>query len=87
MVVVGIAPVGETAGINAVSLVREEKVLKGTYYGSARCHVDMPRIVDMYLSRRLDLDELITRRYSLDQINEAYEDLEAGGIGRGVIVF
>jgi S-(hydroxymethyl)glutathione dehydrogenase/alcohol dehydrogenase len=87
VVVVGIAPMGETAGINAVSLVREEKVLKGTYYGSARCHVDMPKIVDMYLSGRLDLDELITRRYSLDQINEAYEDLEAGGIGRGVIVF
>ena len=87
VVVVGIAPMGETAGINAVSLVREEKVLKGTYYGSARCHVDMPKIVDMYLSGRLDLDELITRRYSLDQINEAYDDLEAGGIGRGVIVF
>ena len=87
VVVVGIAPMGETASINAVSLVREEKVLKGTYYGSARCHVDMPKMVDMYLSGRLNLDELITRRYSLDQINEAYDDLEAGGIGRGVIVF
>ncbi len=87
VVVVGIAPMGETASINAVSLVREEKVLKGTYYGSARCHVDMPKMVDMYLSGSLNLDELITRRYSLDQINEAYDDLEAGGIGRGVIVF
>jgi Zn-dependent alcohol dehydrogenase len=87
VVVVGIAPVGDKADIDAVSLVREEKVLKGSYYGSARCHVDMPKIVDMYMSGRLNLDDLITRRYSLDQINEAYEDLDKGEIGRGVIVF
>ena len=87
VVVVGIAPSGEMAKINAVSLVRDEKVLKGSYYGSARCHVDMPKIVDMYLSGRLNLDEMITRRYGLQQINQAYDDLDQGGIGRGVIVF
>ena len=86
-VVVGIAPAGERAGINPVSLVRDEKVLKGTYYDSARCHVDMPRIVDLYLSGRLNLDDLITRKYDLDHINQAYEDLDKGGVGRGVIVF
>ena len=87
VVVVGIAPVGEKAEISAVSLVRDEKVLKGTYYGSARCHVDMPKMVDHYLAGRLNIDELVTRKYKLEQINEAYEDLEKGGIGRGVIVF
>ena len=87
IVVVGIAPLGDKPGINAVSLVRDEKVLKGSYYGSARCHVDFPKMVDMYLSGRLNLDDLITRRYSLEQVNEAYEDLERGEIGRGVIVF
>ena len=86
-VVVGIAPLGDQASIDAVALVREEKVLKGCYYGSARCHEDMPKMVDLYLSGRLNIDDLITRRYSLDQINEAYEDLEQGGIGRGVIVY
>ena len=85
-VVVGIAPRGDKASIDAVSLVRDEKVLTGSYYGSARCHVDMPKMVDLYLSGRLDLDNLITRRYDLDHINEAYEDLNQGGIGRGVIV-
>ena len=87
VVVVGIAPRGEKPAIDPVSLVRDEKVLKGSYYGSAKCHVDMPKMVDLYLSGRLNLDELITRRYQLDQINEAYEDLVQGGIGRGVIVF
>lgn len=87
VVVVGIAPVGDNASIDAVSLVREEKVLKGTYYGSARCHVDMPRMVDLYLSGRLNLDEMVTRRYGLDQINQAYDELNQGGIGRGVITF
>ncbi len=47
--------------------------------------VDMPRIVDLYLSGLLNLDDLITRRYSLDQINEAFEDLNRGEVGRGVI--
>ena len=87
IVVVGIAPDADTLGIDAVSLVRQEKVLKGSYYGSARCHVDMPKMVDMYLSGALNLDELITRRYDLDHVNEAYEDLEKGGVGRGVIVY
>ena len=86
-VVVGIAPTGDQANIEAVTLVRSEKVLKGTYYGSARCHVDMPKMVDMYKSGRLSIDDLVTRRYTLDQINEAYDDLDRGNIGRGVIVF
>ena len=86
-VVVGIAPVGERAGIDAMSLVREEKVLKGSYYGSARCSVDFPRMVELYRSGRLNLEEMITQRYDLDHINEAYEDLARGEVGRGVITF
>ena len=87
VVVVGIAPMGEKAAIDPVSLVRNETVLKGCYYGSARCHVDMPKIVDLYLSGSLNLDDFITRRYELGQINQAYEDLVRGEVGRGVIIF
>ena len=47
----------------------------------------MPKMVDMYQSGRLNIDDLVTRRYALDQINEAYDDLQSGGIGRGVIVY
>ncbi|MFQ5933010.1 MAG: Zn-dependent alcohol dehydrogenase [Dehalococcoidia bacterium] len=85
VVVIGIAPVGDTAPIDAVSIVRDEKVLKGCYYGSSRMRVDIPKMVELYQSGRLNLDDLVTRRYSLDQINEAYEDLDKGEVGRGVI--
>ena len=84
-VVVGISPWGSKAPIDPVALVRDEKVLKGCYYGSARMSTDMPKLIDMYQAGKLPLDELVTRRYSLDQINEAYDDLDRGEIGRGVI--
>ena len=85
--VVGIAPWGQEAGINAVDLVRNEKTLRGSYYGSARSRTDMPVMVDMYRSGKLNLDDLVVRHYTLDQINEAYDDLDRGEIGRGAIMF
>ena len=86
-VVVGLAPVGEYASIDAVSLVRQEKTLRGTYYGSSRPAVDFYRMVDLYASGKIDVDGLITRTYRLDQINEAYAELDRGVVGRGVISF
>jgi Zn-dependent alcohol dehydrogenase len=81
--VVGIAPVGAEAGINAVDIVRNEKTMRGTYYGSTHSSVEMPKLVDMYLAGKLNLDDLVVRHYSLDQINEACDDLESGFV-RGV---
>jgi NDMA-dependent alcohol dehydrogenase len=83
--VVGIAPDGDMPSIDAVALVRQEKTLKGSYYGSARMHADMPKMVELYMSGRLNLDALVTRTYSLEEINKAYEDLLRGEVGRGVI--
>ncbi len=83
--VVGIVPDGEMPSINPVALVRQEKTLKGSYYGSARLHADMPRLAEMYVSGQLDLDAMVTRTYHLDEINQAYEDLTGGEVGRGVI--
>ena len=85
--VVGIAPVGAEAGINAVDMVRNEKTMRGTYYGSTQAAVDMPKLVDMYLSKKLSLDDLVVRHYSLDQINEAYDDMDNGEVGRGIVMF
>jgi S-(hydroxymethyl)glutathione dehydrogenase / alcohol dehydrogenase len=84
-VIAGIAPVGEQAGIDAVALVRQEKTLKGAYYGASKPSIDFYHMIDLYKSGQLDVDGLVTRAYTLDQINEAYDDLDRGVVGRGVI--
>ncbi len=84
-VVVGLAPVEELAGIDAVALVRQQKTLKGTYYGNARPTVDMPTMVDLYRSGKINIDDQVTRHYKLEEISRAFEDLERGEVGRGVI--
>ena len=65
----------------------QEKTLKGTMYGSVRPNVDIPRLVDLYLDGRLKVDELISRTYSLDEINEGFEALRSGQVARGVVIF
>ena len=86
-VIVGIGEKGMTADIDLVSLVRQEKTLTGTYYGSAKPRNDFSRMVDLYLNNKLNIDDLITREYSLAQINEAFEALERGDPGRGIITY
>ena len=86
-VVVGASPVGETVSIEAASLVLQEKRLIGSLYGSTRPRVDMPRLLDLYVDGKLKLDELITRRYRLDQLNEAFAALERGEVARSVVVY
>ena len=58
-----------------------------SYYGTVNPRRDFPLFVDLYVAGKLKLDELITRKYSLDQINEAYQDMLTGEVARGVIVF
>ena len=55
--------------------------------GSSRVQVDIPMLVDLYQQKRLKLDELITGRYQLGQINEAIADVKNSGALRNVIVF
>jgi len=85
-VIVGIAPLGDTADIEPVLVTRMEKTIRGCYYGSSHPRQDMPRIADWYTRGLLDIDGLVTRRYGLADINRAYEDLETEAVGRGVIV-
>ena len=49
--------------------------------------IDFPRLLGLYMSKRLKLDELITKRYSIDQAPQAFADMESGKNARGVIVF
>ncbi len=63
------------------------KTLKGLIYGGMNPRASMPMLLNMYRNGALKLDELITKRYRLDQINEAYDDMRNGRIIRGVIEF
>ena len=55
--------------------------------GSNHFRVDMPRFVEFYLSGKLKLDDMISRRIGLEQINEAFEEMKAGTVARSVVVF
>jgi Zn-dependent alcohol dehydrogenase len=63
------------------------KRLQGTLYGSTTPRTDIPLLVDMYLNGKLKLDELITRTYSLSEINQAFQDMKNGKNLRGVIIY
>lgn len=86
-VMVGVAPATDTTTVPSNALTLEEKTLTGSHYGSARPRQDFPRLIGLYQSGRLMLDEMITRRYTLAQAPEAFDDLVTGRNARGVIVF
>jgi S-(hydroxymethyl)glutathione dehydrogenase/alcohol dehydrogenase len=86
-VVVGMAPENDDVSVNALSLPRTEKVIMGSWYGSARPWADFPRLVDLYMADRLSIDPMISRTYRLEEINEAYEALDKGEMARSIILF
>jgi Zn-dependent alcohol dehydrogenase len=84
-VVVGI-PAGDLkVSIPAAHFPFAEKVLTGSMYGSTRPRVDFPKFFDLYKSKRLKLDELVTARYRIEDVNLAFEDMKKNA--RGVITF
>jgi Zn-dependent alcohol dehydrogenase len=86
-VMIGVPPTGATVPLSIQPLVSQERVIRGSIYGSARTREDFPRLVELYLAGRLRLDDLITRRYSIDEADQAFRDLAAGALARGLIVF
>jgi NDMA-dependent alcohol dehydrogenase len=87
VVVTAIAPMTQThAAVNLFEVAMWNKEIKGTIFGSLNPRVDIPRLLGMYRDGLLKLDELITRRYTLDQINDGYEAMRNGDNIRGIIV-
>lgn len=70
-----------------VDFIQSCKTLKGLIYGGMNPRSSTPMLLSMYRNGHLKLDELITRRYGLGQINEAYDDMREGRNIRGVIEF
>ena len=86
-VLVGIVPIKETVPLSAADIVLQEKKLVGSYMGSNRFRFDMPKYIDFYLDGRLHLDEMISSRIKLDEINDAFDRMRKGEVARQVIVF
>jgi NDMA-dependent alcohol dehydrogenase len=72
---------------NLFELTLYEKQILGSLFGSSNPRHDIPRLLEMYRAGQLKLDELVTREYTLDEVNQGYEDLLAGKNLRGVIRF
>ncbi len=87
-VVTAIAPMTQSqAAVNLFELAMWNKEIKGTIFGSLNPRVDIPKLLGLYREGQLKLDELITKRYTLDQINDGYEAMRNGENIRGVIVY
>ncbi len=84
--VIGMIPVGTKIELHGVDFLGERRI-QGSYMGSNRFPVDMPRLVDFYMSGKLKLDELISRRIKLEDVNSAFDELKRGELARSVIVF
>ena len=87
MVIVGMPAAGVTAAIDPATIANEGHRILGSKMGSARITVDVPNLVALYQEGRLKLDELISGRYPLAQINDAIGAVAEGRVIRNVIVF
>jgi S-(hydroxymethyl)glutathione dehydrogenase/alcohol dehydrogenase len=64
-----------------------EKRIQGSLMGSNQFPTDMPRLVDMYMAGKLHLDDMISRRIKLEDVNDAFTEMKTGAVARSVIVF
>ncbi|MCR5878991.1 Zn-dependent alcohol dehydrogenase [Phenylobacterium sp. J367] len=84
--IIGMIPVGQSISLMGAAFLGEKRI-QGSLMGSNRFPVDMPRLCDMYMAGKLKLDDMISRRLKLEQVNEAFEEMKTGSIARSVIVF
>lgn len=86
IVCVGVPAPGINPALPGASLVREEKIITGSLYGSSRPGLDIPAILDLYMAGLLPLDRMVTKAFSFAEINSALDELRAGSLGKGVLV-
>lgn len=85
-VVVGVGRAEDMVSLSAFDLFYDEKTLRGSYYGSANVRRDLPRLLALWRAGRLELDGMISRRLTLDQVNEGFAALSAGEVIRQVVM-
>jgi alcohol dehydrogenase (nicotinoprotein) len=85
--ITGVGKIDEKAvHVHAGLLIGYQRQIRGSLFGDCNPLYDIPKLLGLYRAGDLKLDELVTRTYALDEVNEAYADLEAGTNIRGVIV-
>ena len=71
----------------AMDLLVNEKQIRGCWYGSSNVHRDVPMLAGLYQDGKLMLDELMSAQITLDQVNDALQNMGSGEIARSVIVY
>ena len=84
---VGVLTMTETVELSASDITLSEKRVLGSFMGPNAYRRDMPHYVDFYMDGRLHLDEMISKRLPLDDINIAFDAMKKGEVARSVIVF
>jgi S-(hydroxymethyl)glutathione dehydrogenase/alcohol dehydrogenase len=84
--VIGMIPVGQNVTLKGSAFLGERRI-QGSLMGSNRFPIDMPRLVDFYMAGKLKLDDMISRRIKLEEVNDAFAEMKTGQIARSVIVF
>ncbi|MEV0104875.1 NDMA-dependent alcohol dehydrogenase [Nocardia sp. NPDC050799] len=88
LVITAAAPaLQQQVNLNLLDLTMAGKRIQGSLYGSCNARVEVPKLLDLYRAGVLRLDELVTRTYRLDEINDGYRDMNEGRNLRGVILF
>lgn len=83
---IGMIPEGASVSVHGADMMAERR-LQGCRMGSNRFRLDIPRLLEFYQQGRLMLDELVSNRVKLKDINAAYETLKTGEVARSVIMF
>lgn len=84
--VIGLIPVGDMVSIPGYQFT-DEKKLQGSNMGSNRFRIDVPRYVQMYLDGRLNLDDMVTSRMTIEDINAGFDEMKTGRVARNLIIF
>ena len=85
-VIVGVSPAGTKLSIDP-GLFLQQRVLTGSSFGGGRQRTDVPMLIDLYMSGKYRLDEMITRRIPLSELNHAFDSMLAGEVKRSVVVY
>ena len=85
-IIIGVAASGKEIATRPFQLVTG-RVRKGTAFGGAKGRTDVPKIVDWYMEGKINIDDLITHTYSLDQINDGFDAMHRGESIRSVVIY